>query len=437
MKSKKTFRRWLTLLVMLAATLGSVSLAQEITLWYSPLVYENPAREPLVEWVESHAPDYLPEGYTLAQDYGPPTYSEVEQRYIVQARSGKPDVVEGVLENMIALQKAGLIQPVTEQFGGWDEQGDFVPSTIDALTIDGELYGLPYNSNARVLLYRKDILEKHGLEVPTTWEELASVASAITENEPDMYGLGLTTAAGSPRTFQEFISFFFQVNNGENMFTREEGSDAWTINTTPEILAQVLELYQNLYFGSDPAAVNVDERGSDYTATDLNYVSGRTAMVPMGPWLYSYRDQDETARQILEENTGIIALPLPEGGTQATYLEVKPIMINTATENPEAAWELLKMLASAEHIQLVSELTGVNPPREDVASTPEFQENWWQQAFVAELPTGVALAPVNWGFVSNDLTDAVQRVIYQDGSPEEVAQDLYDTLLQRAADGQL
>ena len=108
-------------------------------------------------------------------------------------------------------------------------------------------------------------------------------------------------------------------------------------------------------------------------------------------------------------------MPLPEGGTQATYLEVKPIMINTATENPEAAWELLKMLASAEHIQLVSELTGVNPPREDVASTPEFQENWWQQAFVAELPTGVALAPVNWGFVSNDLTDAVQRVIYQDG----------------------
>lgn len=43
-------------------------------------------------------------------------------------------------------------------------------------------------------------------------------------------------------------------------------------------------------------------------------------MVPMGPGIYSYREQDETARQILEENTGIVALPLPEGGTQATYL---------------------------------------------------------------------------------------------------------------------
>ena len=433
----KNNRYLFSLIVAFFITGLGLSVAQELTLWYSPLVYENPAREPLVDWVEENAPTYLPEGYSLSQDYGPPTYSEVEQRYIVQGRSGKPDVLEGVLENMISLEAAGLIEPVTEQFANWEEQDQFIPSTIDALTIDGELYGLPYNSNARVLLYRKDILEKHGLEVPTSWDELLEVASTITESEEGMYGLGLTTAAGSPRTFQEFISFFFQVNGGENMFTREESSEQWSINTTPEELTQVLQLYQNAYFGAEPSAVNLDERGTDYTATDVNYVSGRTAMVPMGPWLYSYREQDETARQILEENTGVVALPLPEGGTQATYLEVKPIMINAATDNPEAAWETVKMLASAEHIELVSSLTGVNPPRQDVAESEEFTENWWQQAFVEQLPTGVALAPVNWGFVSNDITDAIQLVIYEDAAPEEAAQQLYDTLQERAENDQL
>ena len=133
----------------------------------------------------------------------------------------------------------------------------------------------------------------------------------------------------------------------------------------------------------------------------------------------------------------MIALPLPEGGTQATYLEVKPFMINAATEYPEASWEVTKVLASKENIQLVSTLTGVNPPRSDVANSPELKDDWWQQAFIEQLPTGVALAPVNWGFVSNDLTDAVQRVIYQQGTPDEVAQDLYDTLSQRAENGQL
>ena len=263
--------------------------------WFTRAPREPPSKR----GSKRNVPAALPEGFTLAQDFGPPTYDEVEQRYIVQARSGKPDVVEGVLENMIALQKAGLIQPLTEQFENWDEQDQFIPSTIDALTIDGELYGLPYNSNARVLLYRKDILEKHGLAVPRTWEDLLSVASTITENEPGMYGLGLTTAAGSPRTFQEFISFFFQVNGGENMFTKDEGSEQWILNTTPEILTQVLQLYEDSYFAADPSAVNIDERGSDYTATDVNYVSGKTAMVPMGPWIYGYREQDETARTIL------------------------------------------------------------------------------------------------------------------------------------------
>lgn len=95
------------------------------------------------------------------------------------------------------------------------------------------------------------------------------------------------------------------------------------------------------------------------------------------------------------------------------------------------------MLASEEHIALVSSLTGVNPPRQDVANSAEFEDDWWQQAFVERLPTGVALAPVNWGFVSNDLTGAVQRVIYQEATPEEAAQELYDTLLQRAESGQL
>lgn len=112
-------------------------------------------------------------------------------------------------------------------------------------------------------------------------------------------------------------------------------------------------------------------------------------------------------------------------------------MVNAATENLDAAWEVTKMLGSKEHIELVSELTGVNPPREDVATSPAFQDDWWQQGFVEQLSTGVALAPINWGFVSADLTDAVQRVIYQEATPEEAAQELYEALSERVESGQL
>jgi maltose-binding protein MalE len=160
-------------------------------------------------------------------------------------------------------------------------------------------------------------------------------------------------------------------------------------------------------------------------------------MVPMGPWIYSYRKTGDTARKILEENTGVIALPLPPGGTQATYLEVKPIMINAATKDKSDGWELIKLLCSKDFVAMDAKLEGINPPRQDVADLPDFKSDWWQQAFTQQISTGVALAPINWGLVVNDITEALQKVIYQNNAADKTGQELYNTLQQRAQNNQL
>ena len=56
-------------------------------------------------------------------------------------------------------------------------------------------------------------------------------------------------------------------------------------------------------------------------------------MVPMGPWIYQYRTDSDVAKKILEQETGVAPLPLPPGGVQATYLEVKPISINAFSKD--------------------------------------------------------------------------------------------------------
>jgi multiple sugar transport system substrate-binding protein len=111
----------------------------------------------------------------------------------VQGRRGKPDVIEGVLEGMIAYQKAGLITPIDDLFSRWPEKDKFIPSTIKALTINGKLYGVPYNTNVRVLLYRKDILQKYNLQPPKSWEDMLDDAAMISAKEQGVAGLGLTT----------------------------------------------------------------------------------------------------------------------------------------------------------------------------------------------------------------------------------------------------
>jgi len=259
----------------------------------------------------------------------------------------------------------------------------------------------------------------------------------ISSKEDGVAGLGLTTKNGSVRTFQEFISFFFQVNGGENPFKYNESAKKWEMNTTPEKLAEVLKLYQDVFFAGTPSGANQNTRGNDYQATDTDYVSGKSAMVPMGPWLYSYRLTGETAKKILEEQTGVAPLPLPTGGTQATYLEVKPLLINAASKDKQDAWALIKILASKDFVALDNQTEGVNPPRKDVAELPEFKDNWWQQAFSSQLSTGVALAAINWGYVINDITEAIQKVIYKNSTPEEAGKALYTTLEKRASDNQL
>jgi len=66
------------------------------------------------------------------------------------------------------------------------------------------------------------------------------------------------------------------------------------------------------------------------------------------------------------------------GGTQATYLEVKPIMLNAASKDKGDAWAVIKTLGSKEFVATDNKLEGVNPPRKDVADLPEFKNDWWQ-----------------------------------------------------------
>jgi multiple sugar transport system substrate-binding protein len=429
------FPHILPIFAALAVT-ASVGSAAELDLWFTPMSSEGPMKEPLLKWMKETLPKRLP-GVTVGDNFGPPIYQDGQQKFIVQGRKGKPDVIESVLEGMIAYQRAGLLAPIDELFDKWPEKDQFIPSTINALTLNGKLYGVPYNTNVRVLLYRKDLFQKYGLTAPKTWDEFLQDAATISAKESGVAGLGLTTKNGSVRTFQEFISFFFEANNGENPYKYDDAGKKWIMNTTPEKLAQVLKLYTDCFFAATPSAANQNTRGNDYQATDTDYVAGKSAMVPMGPWIYSYRSNGGVAKKILEEQTGVAPLPLPPGGVQATYLEVKPISINAYSKEKEAAWSLVKVLTSKEFIAMANRIEGVNPPRKDVAELPEFKNDWWEQAFIAQLPTGVALAPINWGLVINDITEAMQKAIYKKQSPEDAGKELYNTLEERAKNNQL
>jgi len=409
---------------------GKVSLS----FWNMPFVTQEVSPDYVKQWAKG-VKKALPNA-TVADFYGPGDYGTLRDKYLVQASSGSPDVIEGLLEDTAVYVAKGVIEPLDSYFNAWSEKGQFEPATLAPLTINGKLYGIPYNTNARGLIYRKDILAKYNLQVPTTWSQLISTARQITQmSNKQMWGLFLCTKVGDPRAPQEFISWYFQVSGGKPMFDVSGGSKKF--NATVDQIEKILTLYQDAWSG-DPSAANPDERGNGWPSEDPGYTSGKWAMAPEGTWLWGRRKGDDTAAMILD-NSVVAPLPVPEGGVPATYLEVKPIMMNHYAKNKDAAWKLIQYITSKEEMAGWDASSGGIPARKDSLDMPAFQGPLgnFLKMFAALIPQSHAQSPINWGPVADAEMRAVNYVIYSQKSPHDAAQFFVDTVNGLLTNGQL
>jgi multiple sugar transport system substrate-binding protein len=76
---------------------------------------------------------------------------------------------------------------------------DFSKPLVEGISLyEGKWVGLPFDIPIFTLMYRKDILEKHGLKVPKTYEEFTTAVKFITaaEKENGIFGTGLQAKSG-------------------------------------------------------------------------------------------------------------------------------------------------------------------------------------------------------------------------------------------------
>ncbi|HLB48348.1 MAG TPA: substrate-binding domain-containing protein [Anaerolineales bacterium] len=399
-----------------------------LSFWNMPFVTQEVSPEYVKQW-EGAVAKALP-NVTVDKFYGPGEYKPQRDKFLLQAKSATPDVIEGLLEDMGVYVKNSLIDPLDDRFNAWAEKDQFVEATLSPLRVGGKLYGIPYNTNARGLVYRTDIFEKNNLKVPTTWTEFVETARKITElTNKETYGAFVCTLVGDPRAPQEFISWYFQVSGKKDMFDLSSGKPQ--LVATVEQFEKVLNLYGELFKEGNFTAADLNQRGTGWPVEDPGYVAGKWAMAPMGPWLWGRRTESDTAKDILENKSAIAPLPVAEGGTPATYLEVKPIMLNAFSSHKDEAWELIKFICSKDQMGLWLADSGGIPARKDSLEIDAFRTSGiggWIKGFADLLPQAVALSAVNWGPVNEANMRAVNYVVYGEKSPYDAAQWLFDEI---------
>jgi multiple sugar transport system substrate-binding protein len=113
----------------------------------------------------------------------------------VAAGSGVPDVAQieyyAVLQFALSKSLANIAG-----YGASSLKSAFTPGPWNAVTPSGGVYGLPLDSGPMALFYNKEVFDKYGISVPTTWTEYVEAARKLHKANPKAYLTGDTGDAG-------------------------------------------------------------------------------------------------------------------------------------------------------------------------------------------------------------------------------------------------
>jgi ABC-type glycerol-3-phosphate transport system substrate-binding protein len=129
----------------------------------------------------------------------------------------------------------------------WFDYDDIFKAWRDADSVNGKPYGIPYDGEVTVQVYRKDLYDAKGLKAAETYDDLLANAKALTDPSSRMYGLALRGFAGAGQNMYIYPSIFRGF--GGNWF------DGSKIKVDSPQALQALEWYCNALAKYAPPAV--------------------------------------------------------------------------------------------------------------------------------------------------------------------------------------
>src|SRR5262250_2605473 len=115
----------------------------------------------------------------------------------IAAKGGQFDVLTiGTYEVPIWAKKGWLVP--LDNLGADYDLDDLLPAIRSGLSYDGKLYAAPFYGESSMVMYRKDLFEKAGLQMPDkpTWDFIKTAAEKINDPSTGTYGICLRGKPG-------------------------------------------------------------------------------------------------------------------------------------------------------------------------------------------------------------------------------------------------
>jgi trehalose/maltose transport system substrate-binding protein len=244
---------------------------------------------------------------------------------------------------MIDVIWPGILAPhAVDLTAALEAQGyEYFERIVTNNTVNDVLVGIPWFTDAGLLYYRQDLLDKHSIEgPPETWADLETAAQTILDGEradnPDFQGFVWQGAAYEGLTCD---ALEWQVSQGGGNIIEADGTV--TINNPQAIAA--FERAAGWVGNISPTGV------TDYMEEDSRGVwqGGNAAFMRNWPYAFALGD---AADSVIKGKFNVTLVPMGEGeGAQhADTLGGWQMMVSTYSENQDAAVEFARYMTSME-----------------------------------------------------------------------------------------
>ena len=251
-----------------------------------------------------------------------------------------PDILAGDVVRIPYWASEGIFTDITKQIDGLDNKADLQQGHIEAGTVDGAEYTLPFITDVSVMVWNKNLYKEAGLDPeqgPKSIAEFTEQAKKVAAlNKDGVAGSYLAGQSGGALVFDLFPSVWA---DGESVMNKD-GSEATLDNDS---MKGVLDAYKELANTTNGlGAGSKEETGATWTAP---FANGKIGVMP-------YPNTSTTALFDAEKDggfeVGVVPIPGTKEGKTSTFLGGDAMGISKDSKHVAQAWNFLYWLMQSD-----------------------------------------------------------------------------------------
>jgi sorbitol/mannitol transport system substrate-binding protein len=222
------------------------------------------------------------------------------------------------------------------------DAADLLPAMSGGLSVDGELYASPFYGESSMVMYRTDLMEAAGLDMPDapTWTFIREAAAAMTDRENDINGICVRGKAG----WGENMAFLTAMSNS---FGARWFDEDWNAQFDSPEWAATINFYLDMMNESGPAGAANNGFNENLTL----FQQGKCGMWIDATVAASFVTGPDST---VADSVGFALAPDNGLGKRSNWLWAWSLAIPTSSEKQEAAKAFISWATGPGYVELVA-----------------------------------------------------------------------------------